>query len=138
MWNVNALHGMGSYTYEPRKLSLDLENRKSPPTKTSIEEPPTLKLKPLPSLLRYEFIGSSYTLPVILSSCLTNIQVESTLEVLQRMKRAIGWTLADIRGISPTFCMHKIMLEEGVKPSVEHQRRLNEAMQEVVKKEILK
>ncbi|XP_070018337.1 uncharacterized protein [Nicotiana sylvestris] len=30
---VNALHGMGSYTYEPYKLSLDLENRKIPPTK---------------------------------------------------------------------------------------------------------
>ncbi|XP_070007005.1 uncharacterized protein [Nicotiana sylvestris] len=65
-------------------------------------------------------------------------QVESTLEVLQRMKRAIGWTLVDIQGISPTFCMHKIILEEGAKPSVEHQRRLNEAMQEVVKKVIIK
>ncbi|XP_070020597.1 uncharacterized protein [Nicotiana sylvestris] len=30
---VNALQGMGSYTYEPRKLSLDLENRKTPLTK---------------------------------------------------------------------------------------------------------
>ncbi|XP_070009799.1 uncharacterized protein [Nicotiana sylvestris] len=37
---VNALHGMGSYSYEPHKLSLDLENRKTPPTKPSIEEPP--------------------------------------------------------------------------------------------------
>ncbi|XP_070019491.1 uncharacterized protein [Nicotiana sylvestris] len=37
---VNALHGMGSYSYEPRKLSLDLENRKTPLTKPSIEEPP--------------------------------------------------------------------------------------------------
>ncbi|XP_070022362.1 uncharacterized protein [Nicotiana sylvestris] len=34
--------------------------------------------------------------------------------------------------------MHKIILDEGVKPSVEHQKRLNEAMQEVVKKEIIK
>ncbi|XP_070046716.1 uncharacterized protein [Nicotiana tomentosiformis] len=48
---VNALQGMGSYTYKPQKLSLDLENRKSPPTKPSIEEPPTLELKPLPSHL---------------------------------------------------------------------------------------
>ncbi|XP_070003943.1 uncharacterized protein [Nicotiana sylvestris] len=30
---VNTLHGMSSYSYEPRKLSLDLENRKTPPTK---------------------------------------------------------------------------------------------------------
>ncbi|TIE41734.1 hypothetical protein DIZ51_16970 [Legionella pneumophila] len=34
--------------------------------------------------------------------------------------------------------MHKINLEEDAKPSIEHQRRLNEAMQEVVKKEIIK
>ncbi|XP_070007854.1 uncharacterized protein [Nicotiana sylvestris] len=93
---VNALQGMGSYTYEPRKLSLDLENRKTPPTKPSIEEPATLELKPLPPYLRYEFLGLSSTLPVILSSCLTNMHVESTLEVLQRRNRAIGWTLADI------------------------------------------
>ncbi|XP_070002114.1 uncharacterized protein [Nicotiana sylvestris] len=135
---VNSLQGMGSYTYDPHKLSLDLENRKTPPTKPSIEEPPTLELKSLPLHLRYDFLCPYSILPVILSSCLTNIQVESTLEVLQRRKRAIGWTLADIWGISPTFCMHKIILDEGSKPSVEHQRRLNEAMQEVVKKEIIK
>ncbi|XP_070039924.1 uncharacterized protein [Nicotiana tomentosiformis] len=45
---ANALQGMGSYTYGPRKRSLDLENRKTPPTKPSIKEPPTLELKPLP------------------------------------------------------------------------------------------
>ncbi|XP_019255156.1 PREDICTED: uncharacterized protein LOC109233746 [Nicotiana attenuata] len=97
----------------------------------SIEEPPVLELKPLPPHLRYEFLGSNSTLPVILSSCLTNLQVEATVEVLQKRKRAIGWTLADIRGISPAFCMHKIILEEDARPSLEHQRRLNEVMQEV-------
>ncbi|XP_070015598.1 uncharacterized protein [Nicotiana sylvestris] len=62
--------------------------------------------------------------------------VNATLEVLQRRKKAIGWTLADIQGISPTFCMHKIILEDDAKPSVEHQRRLDEAL--VVKKEFIK
>ncbi|XP_070052647.1 uncharacterized protein [Nicotiana tomentosiformis] len=135
---MNALQAMGSYTYEPRKLSLDLENRKTPPTKPSIEELPTLELNPLPPHIKYKFLGTCSTLPVILSSCLTNVQVDSTLAVLQKRKKAIGWTLADIRGISPAFCMHKIILEEDSKPSVKHQRRLNEAMQEVVKKEIIK
>ncbi|XP_070015328.1 uncharacterized protein [Nicotiana sylvestris] len=64
--------------------------------------------------------------------------VDATLEVLQRRNRAIGWTLADIRGISPAFYMYKIILEDDAKPSVEHQRRLNEAIQEVVKKEVIK
>ncbi|XP_070011119.1 uncharacterized protein [Nicotiana sylvestris] len=34
--------------------------------------------------------------------------------------------------------MQKIFLEDDEKPSLEHQRRLNEAMQEVVKKEVIK
>ncbi|XP_070057424.1 uncharacterized protein [Nicotiana tomentosiformis] len=42
---VNSLQGMGSYNYVPWKLSLDLENMKTPPTKPSIEEPPILELK---------------------------------------------------------------------------------------------
>ncbi|XP_070049749.1 uncharacterized protein [Nicotiana tomentosiformis] len=87
---ANALQGMGSYTYGPRKLSLDFENRKTPPTNPSIEEPPTLELKPFPSHLSYEFLGTCSTIPVILSLCLTNVQVDSTLAVLQRRKKAIG------------------------------------------------
>ncbi|XP_070004530.1 uncharacterized protein [Nicotiana sylvestris] len=62
----------------------------------------------------------------------------SILVVLQKRKKAIGWILADIREISPTFYMHKINLEKDSKPSIEYQRRLNKAMQEVVKKEIIK
>ncbi|XP_070034463.1 uncharacterized protein [Nicotiana tomentosiformis] len=70
---VNSLQRMGSYNYAPQKLSLDLENRKTPPTKPSIEYPPTLELKPLPPHLQYEFIGSCSALPDILSCCLTNL-----------------------------------------------------------------
>lgn len=46
--------------------------------------------------------------------------------------------LADIRGIKPTYYMHKIRLEEGKEGSIEPQRRLNPTIKEVVKKEILK
>ncbi|KAM2032529.1 hypothetical protein ACFX1T_014533 [Malus domestica] len=51
---------------------------------------------------------------------------------------AIGWSIADIKGISPSICMHRILLEDNYKPSVEHQRRLNPNMKEVVRAEILK
>nr|XP_009780483.1 PREDICTED: uncharacterized protein LOC104229528 [Nicotiana sylvestris] len=47
-------------------------------------------------------------------------EVDATLAVLQKRKKAIGWTLADMRGISPAFCMHKIIIEEDAKPSVEY------------------
>ncbi|XP_070022152.1 uncharacterized protein [Nicotiana sylvestris] len=92
---VNSLQGMGSCTYGPHKLSLDLENRTTPCTKPSIEEPPIFELKPLPPQLTYEFLGPSNTLPVILSSCLTNVQVDSIKAVLQKRKKDIGWTLVD-------------------------------------------
>ena len=49
----------------------------------------------------------------------------------------IGWTIANIKGISPSTCMHRILLEEGVKPSRQPQRRLNPPMIDVVKKEII-
>jgi hypothetical protein len=82
--------------------------------------------------------GKAKKLPVIISAELTEEQEGKLLHVLREHKKAIGWTLADIKGISPTYCMHKIRLEEDYKPSAEPQRRLNPVMKEVVKKEIIK
>ncbi|KAJ6969900.1 hypothetical protein NC653_034455 [Populus alba x Populus x berolinensis] len=53
-------------------------------------------------------------------------------------KNALGWTIADIKGISPLICTHMIYLEENAKPSREMQRRLNPNMKEVVKNEVIK
>ena len=75
---------------------------------------------------------------MIISSSLTATQEEKLVNVLRDHKTAIGWTLADIKGISPSTCMHRILLEDGSKPSREPQRRLNPPMMEVVKKEIIK
>ncbi|CAN6544173.1 unnamed protein product [Malus baccata var. baccata] len=99
---------------------------------------PVLELKPLPDHLKYVFLGDEETLPVIVSSSLTALEEEKLIRVLKEHKTAIGWTLADIKGISPTTCMHRIFLEEGAKPTREAQRRLNPPMMEVVKKEIIK
>ena len=46
-------------------------------------------------------------------------------------------TIAYIIGIPPGVCLHKIQLMPDHKPSIEHQRRLNPPMQEVVKKKII-
>ncbi|CAN6586168.1 unnamed protein product [Malus baccata var. baccata] len=99
---------------------------------------PVLDLKPLSDHLKYVFLGDEETLPVIVSSSLTALEEEKLIRVLKEHKTAIGWTLADIKGISPTTCMHRIFLEEGAKPTREAQRRLNPPMMEVVKKEIIK
>ncbi|GKV35161.1 hypothetical protein SLEP1_g43465 [Rubroshorea leprosula] len=99
--------------------------------KPSKEEPPTLELKPLPFQFKYVYLGDSNTLPVIISTSLTGIEEEKLLRVLREHKGAIGWSIADIKGVSPSVCMHKILLEEGHKSIVQPQRRLNPNMQEV-------
>ncbi|CAN6567517.1 unnamed protein product [Malus baccata var. baccata] len=104
----------------------------------SIVQAPILDLKPLPSHLKYIFLGENETLPAIISSSLTAQEEEKLVRVLKEFKSALGWTLADIKGISPTTCMHHLFLEEGAKPTREAQRRLNPPMMEVVKKEIIK
>ena len=106
--------------------------------KPSIEEAPVLDLKPLPAHLRYAYLGEGSTLPVIISSTLDLKQEQLLLEMLKNYKRAIGWIIADIKGISPSVCMHKILLEDCCSNSVEQQRRLNPIMKEVVKKEVIK
>ena len=68
----------------------------------------------------------------------TDEQEQKLLQVIKDHKRAIGWTLADIPGISPSFCMHRILLEEDAKPVRQPQRRLNPHLMEVVKKEVTK
>ena len=66
------------------------------------------------------------------------MEEEKLLRVLRDHKQALGWSLADLKGIRPSMCMHRILLEDGHKPSVEAQRRLNPTMKEVVRKEVLK
>ena len=75
---------------------------------------------------------------MIISSKLSAPQEERLMQVLKEHKTAIGWTIADIKGISPSTCMHRILLKEGARPSRQPQRRLNPPMMDVVKKEILK
>ncbi|CAM8901295.1 unnamed protein product [Rhodiola kirilowii] len=104
----------------------------------SVVQAPKIELKPLPGHLKYAFLGDNDTLPVIIKSGLETSQEQSLIKVLKQHKLAIGWTLADLRGVSPAVCMHRILLEDGAKPSREPQRRLNPIMMEIVQKEIQK
>ncbi|KAD7477782.1 hypothetical protein E3N88_00918 [Mikania micrantha] len=106
--------------------------------KPSLEEPPELELKELPTHLKYVFLGGNKTLPVIIASDLTEEHEKALIEVLSTYKSAIGWTIADLKGISPSIVMHKIITEPEAKPFRDTQRRLNPNMREVVKKEVLK
>ncbi|XP_070679248.1 uncharacterized protein [Malus domestica] len=106
----------------PNLISIPISTNKLLP---SVIQPPSLELKPSPSHLKYMFLGEQETLPVIISSSLTVQEEDKLVRVLREYKTAIGWTLANIKGFSPTTCMHRILLKEGAKPSREAQRRLN-------------
>ena len=97
-----------------------------------------MEQNPLPSHLRYAYLGEASTLPVIISASLTAAEENKLLRVLRDHKDAFSWSLADLKGTRPSMCMHHILLEDGHKPSVEAQRRLNPTMKEVVCKEVLK
>ncbi|CAA0811923.1 Unknown protein [Striga hermonthica] len=88
-------------------------NEKSPP---SILQTPIKQLKPLPDHVKYVFLGEGNTLPLIISSKLTKTQEDELVEVLQSHKQALGWNISDIKGISPSICTHRILLEMGAEP----------------------
>ncbi|KAK1661779.1 hypothetical protein QYE76_049938 [Lolium multiflorum] len=68
----------------------------------------------------------------------SEIEEERLLEILKKHRGAIGYTLDDLKGISPSICQHAINMEDDAKPVVEHQRRLIPKMKEVVRNEVLK
>ncbi|CAL9024824.1 unnamed protein product [Prunus brigantina] len=103
----------------------------------SIVKPPKLELKPLPQHLKYVYLGEIETLPRHYSFDLSPLEEDKLIKVPRDHKNAIGWTIADIKGISPTMCMHRILMEDA-KPTREPQRRLNPPMKDVVRTEILK
>ncbi|KAK9020526.1 hypothetical protein V6N11_010547 [Hibiscus sabdariffa] len=111
----------------------DQQHKNSIPTKSSAQANKKSKIQAVLTLrlrlIQKQVIGYNFGQAA---------QEEKLIETLRQHKEALGWTIADIKGISPTICMHKILLEENHKPTVDAQRRLNQAMKEVVRKEILK
>jgi hypothetical protein len=103
-----------------------------------IKEDPVFDLKTLRDDLKYSYIDDKKTYPVIISSKLSKKEEERLLETLRKHRGAIGYTLDDLKGISPTICQHAINMEPDAKPVVAHQCRLIPKMKEVVRNEVLK
>ncbi|RVW58965.1 hypothetical protein CK203_107359 [Vitis vinifera] len=104
----------------------------------TVEDPPKLVLKPLPVDLKYAYLEENEKCPVVVSSTLTSDQEDNLLGVLRKCKKAIGWQISDLKGISPLVCTHHIYMEDDAKPVRQPQRRLNPHMQEMVRGEVLK
>ncbi|GJV14746.1 reverse transcriptase domain-containing protein [Tanacetum coccineum] len=125
----------GNYLPEIRK---ELKVCEAKNDKSSIDEPPEVELKDLPPHLEYAFLEGDDKLPVIIAKDLSVEEKAALIKVLKSHKRAIAWKLSDIKGINPEFCTHKILMEEDYKPAVQHQRRVNPKIHDVIKKEVEK
>nr|GEW77955.1 DNA-directed DNA polymerase [Tanacetum cinerariifolium] len=106
-----------------------------------------LNSKPFPPLPNHEQYQPSFKkrtqegdnkLPVIIAKELGDEEKSALIKVLKYHKRAITWKLSDIQGINPKFCTHKILMEEDYKPAVQHQRRVNPKIYDIIKKEVEK
>nr|GEX18970.1 reverse transcriptase domain-containing protein [Tanacetum cinerariifolium] len=106
--------------------------------KSSVDEPPEVELKDLPHHLEYAFLKGDDKLPVIIAKELRSEEKSALIKVLKSYKRAIAWKLSDIQGINSEFYTHKILMEEDYKPAVQHQRRVNSKIHDVIKKEVEK
>jgi len=102
-----------------------------------IDEKPTrppIELKVLPDGLRYAFLNGDTQTPVIISSHLSDEETAKLLAVLEKHRPVFGYSLEDLKGISPTLCTHRIPIDSTCTPSREPQHRLNNTMRDVIKK----
>nr|GFC20685.1 reverse transcriptase domain-containing protein [Tanacetum cinerariifolium] len=104
--------------------------------KYSVDEPPVVELKILSPHLEYAFLEGDDKLPVIIAKDLSVEEKTALITVLKSHKRAIAWKLSDIKGINPEFCTHKILMEEDFEPTVQHQKRVNPKIHDVIKQEV--
>jgi len=116
----------------------EFEKPKEGRLRPSIEEPPELELKTLPDHLEYAFLAEDSKLPVIIAANSSPEQKEKLVSMLKRHKSALAWKISDIKGINPSLCRHKILMEDNFKSVIQPQRRLNLNMKEVVKAEMVK
>jgi hypothetical protein len=97
-----------------------------------------IELKQLPPGLKYVFLNGDRETPVIISDTLSDNETGRLVTIVEKYRSVIGYSLKDLKGISPSLCTHCIPMEQEHKPIREHQQRLNNAMRVVVKKDVLK
>ena len=75
---------------------------------------------------------------MIISDKLSQEESLRLITILEKHRSACGYSLQDLKEISSALCTHRIPIDPNSIPSREPQCRLNNAMREVVKKEVLK
>nr|GFA09696.1 reverse transcriptase domain-containing protein [Tanacetum cinerariifolium] len=116
-------------------LKAFLNDDPSPPPPNQKDYLPEVELKELPPHLEYAFLEGDDKFPVIIVKYLSVEEKTALITVLKSHKRAIAWKLSDIKGINPEFCTHKILIEDDFEPAVQHQKRVNPKIHDVIKQE---
>ena len=74
-------------------------------------EKPKVELKTLLAHLKSVFLEDNETKPVIISSSLQKKEEDQLVQILKSRRAVIGWHISDLKGIIPSYCMHKINME---------------------------
>ena len=69
---------------------------------------PPIELKPLPSGLKYVFLNNDHKYPVIISDKLSDEETYKLITILEKHSAAFGYSLQELKGISPVLCTHRI------------------------------
>nr|GEX58117.1 hypothetical protein [Tanacetum cinerariifolium] len=117
---------------------VDVIDMASKNDKSLIDELLKVELKDLPPHLEYAFLEGDDKFPIIIAKDTSVEEKAALIKVLKSYKQAIAWKLSDIKGINLEFCTHKILIEDDFEPSLQHQRRVNLKIHDVIKKEVLK
>ncbi|XP_019427136.1 PREDICTED: uncharacterized protein LOC109335457 [Lupinus angustifolius] len=86
----------------PRKV-VSNQNHFEELGKEKTPEAPKVDLKVIPSHLKYVFLEEGGQKPVIISSALLWDEEQLLIGVLRKNAGAIGWTLAGLHGINPSY-----------------------------------
>ena len=116
---------LGEYAFEELK-------------KNNPAEKPKVELIALPTHLKYVFLEKDKAKSIVINNDLSSNEEARLIEALKKHKAVVGWHISYLTGISPFYCMHKIMMEDDYRLVRQLQRRLNPSMKEEVWKEVLK
>jgi hypothetical protein len=71
-----------------------------------------IELKQLPLRLQYVFLNSDHETLVIISDKLSSDETRILVATLEKYRSVIGYSLKDLKGISPSLCTRRIPMEQ--------------------------
>ncbi|GJW78165.1 hypothetical protein Tco_0139847 [Tanacetum coccineum] len=137
IWRIDPINTPYSVAQETtRSDGVESEHLYSASANEIDEKKP--ELKDLLHHLEYAYLHGDKSFPITISSKLSEKEKMLLLQVLEKHRGAFAWKMSGIKGISPSFCIHKILMVDDFKPVIQHQIRLNPKFQDVVKNVIVK